>query len=181
MSTIHRQVSRLDELLQAHASALGADYTAYRNHCYRVLNLAVALSGSDQAEVLDKIAIAVAFHDLGIWTDGSFDYLAPSERRAQAWLAQAGLESWSSEITRMIREHHRIRPYRTEPAALVEALREADWVDVSLGLFRAGLPRDFLRELSAAFPNAGFHKRLVQLSLRRLLTHPWSPLPMLRF
>lgn len=178
---LHTQVTRLDELLQHHRPALGRDFQAYRNHCYRVLNLAMAFSGGDDAETLDRFAIAIAFHDLGIWTDHSFDYLAPSEQRAQAWLAQAGLEPWSDEITRMIREHHKLRRYRSEPAARVESLRKADWADVSLGLLRFGLPRGFLRDLSAEFPNAGFHWRLVQLALRRLLTHPWSPLPMLRF
>lgn len=178
---IHTQVARLDELLQAHAPALGADYAAYRNHCYRVLNLAAALAGGEDADALEKIAIAVAFHDIGIWTDRTFDYLAPSEQRAQAWLVSAGREAWSEEITLMIREHHKLRIYSREPARLIESLRKADWVDVSLGLIRCGLPRQYLRELSAAFPNAGFHGRLVQLSLRRLLTHPWSPLPMLRF
>ncbi|MDP3859705.1 MAG: hypothetical protein Q8Q73_18250 [Stagnimonas sp.] len=178
---LHTQVRQLEELLQAHAPALGADFTAYRNHCYRVLNLAASLLATDDAETLEKLAIAVAFHDLGIWTDRTFDYLPPSEQRAQVWLAQAGLERWSEEITLMIREHHKLRRYRTEPSVLVEAMRKADWADVSLGLLRFGLPRAYLRELSAAFPNAGFHRRLVQLSLRRLLSHPWSPLPMLRF
>lgn len=178
---LHTQVRRLDELLQAHAPALGADFTAYRNHCYRVLNLAVSLLATDDADALDKIAIAVAFHDLGIWTDRTFDYLPPSEQRAQAWLAQAGLEAWSAEIGAMIREHHKIRRYRLEPAPLVEAFRKADWVDVSHGLIAGGLSRPYLCALFASFPNAGFHRRLVQLSLRRLLSHPWSPLPMLRF
>ena len=37
-----------------------------------------------------------------------------------------------------------------------------------------------VNEVYARWPSAGFHRRLVQLSLARLRTHPWSPLPMLR-
>jgi len=50
---------------------IGRDITAYRNHTYRVLNLCVAQS-SNALEQLEKIAIAAAFHDLGIWTDSTF-------------------------------------------------------------------------------------------------------------
>jgi hypothetical protein len=52
--------------------------------------------------------------------------------------------------------------------------------DVSHGLFSFGLPRSLLREVFAAWPDEGFHKRLLQLSLGRLLSHPWNPLPMVR-
>jgi len=43
-----------------------------------------------------------------------------------------------------------------------------------------GLPRAVLPDIFAAWPSAGFHKRLVQLSLSRLLTHPLTPMPMMR-
>lgn len=58
-----------------YATDLGDDFTAYRNHTYRVANLCVALSRTN-AEQLEKIAMATAFHDLGIWTDHTFDYLS---------------------------------------------------------------------------------------------------------
>ena len=37
----------LDALLQAHAGVLGRDFTAYRNHAYRVANLCLARPSSD--------------------------------------------------------------------------------------------------------------------------------------
>jgi hypothetical protein len=43
-----------------------------------------------------------------------------------------------------------------------------------------GLPRAMVSELFDRWPSAGFHARLIRLSLARLRTHPWSPLPMLR-
>lgn len=171
----------LDRLLQDHATELGADRTAYRNHCYRLVNVAVALSGRRDEVSLQQLSVAAAFHDLGIWTDNTFDYLDPSERRALVYLDNNGLSAWTEEVGAMIREHHRIRSARASAGSLAEAFRKADWLDVSLGLLRFGLAGGFLRELRATFPNAGFHKRLVQLSLRRLLSHPWNPLPMLRF
>jgi hypothetical protein len=172
-------IAILDELLQAHAAPLGADFTAYRNHTYRVVNLGVALS-AEEPERLQKMAIAAAFHDLGIWTDGTFDYLAPSVERASAYLAQSGRAAWTPEISAMILEHHKISSYRGNPAWLVEPFRRADWVDVSMGLRTFGLSRSLIREISSTWPSAGFHKRLVQLELSRLRTHPWNPLPMMK-
>jgi len=178
------EVATLDELLQAHAAALGSDFTAYRNHAYRVLNLCVTLSSSEpealQEEALQKIAIAAAFHDLAIWTDHTFDYLEPSVGLASAYLAQSGRAEWTAEIAEMIVNHHKISAYRGDPHWLVKPFRKADWIDVSLGVRMFGMPRKLLRELFSTWPDAGFHKRLVQLMFKRLVTHPWSPLPMVK-
>ncbi|HEX6903317.1 MAG TPA: HD domain-containing protein [Thermoanaerobaculia bacterium] len=173
------EIAALDGLLRAHAAQLGDDFTAYRNHTYRVVNLCAALSSKDPEQV-EKMATAAAFHDLGIWTDGTFDYLRPSIRLASAHLARSGRAEWEPEITAMILEHHKISAWRGNPDWLVEPFRRADWVDVTRGLRRFGLPRRLLGEIFSAWPSAGFHKRLVQLELKRLRTHPWNPLPMVR-
>ena len=175
-------IATLDALLQAHADALGDDFTAYRNHTYRVVNLCVAQWSGDSSSStrLEKVAIAAAFHDLGIWTDGTFDYLPPSIRLAAAYLARTGNADWTTEITAMINEHHKISAYRHDPSGLVEQFRRADWIDVTHGVRRFGLPRRVLRGIFATWPDAGFHKRLLQFELARLRSHPWSPLPMVR-
>jgi hypothetical protein len=173
------EIPVLDAVLRTHAAELGGDFGGYRNHAYRVVNFSVALSSSDP-ERLEKLAIAAAFHDLGIWTDGTFDYVPPSIALATAHLTRSGRSEWVPEIAGMIREHHKISRFLGDPRWLVEPFRRADWIDVSLGLVRSGLPRALLREIFSAWPDEGFHKRLVQLFLVRLGTHPWNPLPMLR-
>src|SRR5262245_51638221 len=172
-----RQISIVDKVLDDHAAELGRDFTAYRNHVYRVVNICVALS-PDSASHLEKIAIAAAFHDLGIWTDHTFDYIQPSITLARAHLVATGQAAWTAEITEMILQHHKISPYRGD--ALVEGFRCADWVDVSSGLIRFGLPRERIKEVLSTWPDSGFHKRLLLLGLHRLRTHPWNPLPMIR-
>jgi hypothetical protein len=172
-------IATLDAILNAHAIELAGDFVAYRNHAYRVANLCLALSPHGP-DTLEKIAIASAFHDLGIWTNRTFDYLQPSASLATAYLSDLGKASWTQEITEMVFEHHKILRYRREPRSLVEPFRRADWVDVSRGLVTFGLSRALLREIFAVWPSAGFHKRLVQLEFTRLRTHPWNPLPMIR-
>ena len=176
---LRTELAPLDEVLREHAAALGGDFTAYRNHAYRVANLCLALSPEAPGRV-EKIALAAAFHDLGIWTDGTFDYLPPSIRLARAHLARAGRPEWADEIAAMIADHHKLSRARGDPRSLEEPFRRADWIDVTRGLRTFGLPRRLLREVFATWPNAGFHRRLLQLSLHRLRTHPLSPLPMFR-
>jgi hypothetical protein len=173
------EVPVLDEVLHAHAAVLGRDGAGYRNHTYRMTNFCLALLGAD-ARQGEKVVAAAAFHDIGIWTAGTFDYLEPSVAAATQYLVRSGRAAWVPEIGAMIREHHRLRAYRGESERLVETFRRADLIDVSHGLVRFGLPRRFLREVFSHWPDEGFHWKLVRLSLGRLLTHPWNPLPMVR-
>lgn len=172
------RVSTIDDVLDGHASALSDDFVAYRNHVYRVVNLCIAIMGG-RAE-LEKIAAAAVFHDLGIWTDRTFDYIAPSIALAREYLVARAREDWITEISTMIADHHKITPSKANPNSLVEPFRQADWIDVTSGLRRFRVPRPFVARLFTTWPDAGFHWRLVQLTLHRFRTHPLSPLPMVR-
>ncbi|MCX6178327.1 MAG: HD domain-containing protein [Chlorobiales bacterium] len=169
----------LDELFSSYQQLLGVDYDAYKNHCLRVFNFCCALAG-DCPDAEDKIAIATFFHDIGIWTDNTFDYLVPSQLLARRYLEQTNRVAWGDEIEAMIGEHHKLTKYEANSSWLVEPFRKADWIDVSGGLLRFRLLDDFVTDVLYAFPNAGFHKKLVELSIKRLKTHPFSPLPMLK-
>ena len=171
-------VPTIDEVLHDHASELGHDFVAYRNHVYRVANLCAAL-GKDRVD-LERIAVAAVFHDLGIWTDKTFDYIAPSVALARVYLAAHGRGAWIVEIERMIADHHKITPSHAGQDSLVEPFRRADWIDVTRGLRTFGLPRPLIRSVLAGWPSAGFHWRLVQLTLERFRTHPLTPLPMVK-
>ena len=171
-----RDIAIVEDVLREHAGPLGRDALGYRNHVYRVVNLCLAFGPDEDA--VDKIAIAGVFHDLGIWTDGTFDYLPPSVRLAEAYLSGSGRESWTAEITSAILSHHKISA--AGAPGIAERFRRADWIDVTRGLRTFGLSRVVINEVFTAWPSAGFHRRLVELSFERLRTHPLSPLPMLR-
>lgn len=170
----------LDTILAAHATALGRDVAGYRNHAYRVVNFCAAFSSHEPARV-EVMATAAAFHDLGIWTAGTFDYLAPSIALARTWLLDHDRPDLIPEVTAMIDQHHKVSHVDAPAAALVEPFRRADWVDVTSGARRFGLPVEVVDRVRRHWPDEGFHWRLAQLSARRLLSHPLSPLPMLRW
>ena len=174
------RIATLDSVLDAHVASLGEDFAAYRNHTYRLVNFCAAHMGGAPATT-EKIALAAAFHDLGIWTAHTFDYLGPSIDLACGHLACNGHEDWREPVVGMIREHHKIRAFRGRDAEWIEPFRRADWMDVSLGALSFGLPRATMRAIFKRWPNAGFHKRLAQLTWQRLKRHPLSPLPVLRW
>jgi len=171
------RIAAIDDVLDDHAAALRDDLVAYRNHVYRIVNLCVAFAGPSEVE---KIAVAAVFHDLAIWTNGTFDYIAPSIALAREYLVARAREDWTGEIEQMIGDHHKITASSAAPDSLVEAFRRADWIDVTRGLRRFGMPRPFVARLYATWPSAGFHWRLVTLTLERFRHHPLTPLPMVR-
>jgi hypothetical protein len=172
----------IDETLEAFRGALGGDLTAYRGHVYRVVSFCRALASDvpGNGDRDEKIALAAIHHDLGIWSDATVDYLAPSARRLRERLERDGRQAWSAELERMIVLHHKLTPCRGPDDGLVEAFRRADLVDLSLGWVRFGLPAGFVRAVQAAYPAAGFHRRIVQLVSGWALTHPLRPFPMMR-
>lgn len=170
---------RVEEVLDAFGAELASDRVAYRGHVYRVFHFCRALGGVGDTRD-DAIALAAAFHDLGIWSDRTVDYLPPSARRLRAHLAERGEGSMADELTRMVELHHKLTPCRGEGDALVEAFRRSDLVDLSFGLVRFGMPADYVGEIQAAFPNAGFQLRVVQVVGGWALRHPLRPFPMLR-
>ena len=171
------RIPLVDDVLNEHATALRDDFVGYRNHVYRVVNLCAEFTGRSE---LDKIAVAAVFHDLGIWTNGTFDYIPPSIALAHEYLIARARESWIAEIEGMIADHHKITPPRADARSLVEAFRRADWIDVTRGVRRFGIPRPFIARLFATWPSAGFHWRLVTLTLERFRSHPLTPLPMVK-
>jgi len=81
----------------------------------------------------------------------------------------------------MIGMHHKLRKYRDQRFPLVEVFRRGDLADFSLGLLRGGVPSGYFKSVTRRFPNAGFHKRLVQLELAWLVRHPLRPLPVVKW
>ena len=177
---IEAYLSPLEEILGQWKSEIGDDYQGYKNHVYRMINFCFALHDCNSEE-REKIIIAGCFHDLGIWTSNTFDYLPPSIALANTYLVQHSLEAWIPEIELMIALHHKLRKHHDDRLPLVEVFRKGDLVDFSLGIVKCGLPRSFIICVKNHFPNAGFHKQLVQLELGWFSRHPLNPLPVLKW
>lgn len=171
----------IEIILQEYQTIIDRNYQGYLNHCKRVAACCLILSQDSREDTIRKIAIAVAFHDIGIWTSKTIDYLEPSVKVMLSYLTLYRLLDWQIEITLMITEHHKLTRTKCSEYPLVEYFRQADYADFSLGLLRSNIPRSEFKKLTSQYPNAGFHKTLVCLGLKRFLQKPWRPLPMFKW
>ena len=165
----------IDSILNTYKDFLGKEFEQYRNHVYRVYNFAMLC---EPMQCDDRIvSIASVFHDLGIWTNQTFDYLGPSIDLAKEYCIQNSIDNVTiSEIEMIIDNHHKLSKVKT--SQLAEVFRLADLIDLSLGLFRNGIEKRNIREINKIFPNKGFHLNLCRLFLKNLLINPLRPLPM---
>jgi hypothetical protein len=194
--TVYRDHPLLDAVLNMHKSEIGQDYESYRNHCLRVLSFAVYHLGGKknlQPGDLNVIAIALAYHDIGLWTpdSGTLNYLEPSvgvmeremkqrilsieaQEENQIFPADFLSETDIATVREIILQHHKYREWTTTPekdnnpadARLVNAVRKGDWADATVGIIRYGLPANYLQAAYISIPEAGFHMVLAGMGSR---------------
>lgn len=182
---IIKNLTLLDDILSDWKESIGDDFQGYKNHVQRMILCCFALSDLAKTELSDedkeKIIIAGAFHDIGIWVENTLDYLPPSLPPAREYLKKRGLEAWITEIELMITEHHKFREYKNLDYPLVELFRKGDLVDFSLGTVRFGLEKQEIKQLKSKIPNAGFHKGLAIKVAKWFVKHPFNPAPMFKW
>lgn len=173
MEYLHKTI---EDLLDSFRPALGEDYSKYRNHVYRVfLNCQIFDTTGEHTE---KYAIAAVFHDIGIWTDNTIDYLHPSIGQLEIFLTKTGKKAWINEMVLMVYWHHKVGKYSGPYEQTVENFRKSDWTDVSLGLLTFGADKGRIRHNRKMLPNQGFHVFLVRKIITNFFRHPLNPLPM---
>jgi hypothetical protein len=166
----------IEFLMHQFKTVLGADYNKYKNHVYRVF-LNCLLMDNEKNNV-EKYAIAAAFHDIGIWTNSTFDYLDSSIEQVKIYLTENDKQDWLTEISLMIYWHHKMNKYKGGYQKIVETFRKADWIDLSLGLLTYGFDKIKIKANRSMFPNLGFHIFLIRETIKNFFKHPFSPLPM---
>ena len=177
VTDIVHEVPLADEILDSHRHCARGDesgWAAYRAHVYRVINFARALSPT-APELDDKLAIAAAFHDIAVFD--TLDYLVPSITAQDRWLQRTGRQAWSEELAVVVAEHHRLTRYGADRphAALAEAMRRADLIDVSQGVIRFGLPKTYVREVRRCFDASEFFTRVIPLGTVRAVRARQQP------
>jgi hypothetical protein len=136
------------------------------------------------ADERQKIIIAASFHDIGIWTKKTLDYIEPSIELASQYLQSTNRTEWIAEISLMIGMHHKFTEVNGEVKCrypLVECFRKADLIDLSNGLLNAGIERSTIHSIQSIFPNRGFQLMLVLKWFKWMLLRPWNPFPFMRY
>ncbi len=177
---IETEIPLLESILGQWEDLIGDGFEGYKNHCYRMLNFCFFLHDCSEAEK-KKLIISASFHDLGLWTENTLDYLPPSVLLAENYLKEHKLDSWIEEVSLVIDLHHKITSYKGSEFPLVEVFRRADLTDFSLGIIKGGVSKEYVREVKKVFPNAGFHKGLVKAQMKWLSKHPLNPAPIFKW
>ncbi len=171
-------VTLIHSILSVYKVELGESYARYSNHACRIYNFAVLLSDANQEEQ-KQLAIASAFHDIGIWTANTLDYLEPSVRLAKEYLQRNGLSEWNKSVEEIITQHHKLSAFK--PNRLAECFRKADLIDLSFGLFRFGIDGRKIAEANQQYPWFGFHRFIAKEILKNAVRHPLNPLPIVKW
>ncbi|MCE7060219.1 HD domain-containing protein [Dyadobacter sp. CY343] len=166
----------IEELMQDFRQTIGNDFVKYRNHVYRVFLNCILLD--EAPENAEKYAIAAVFHDIGIWTDHSIDYLRPSIIEMRHYLTARGKAGLADEISSMIYWHHKVSRYRGKFELSTEVFRRADWADITFGVIAFGLDSRKLLHNRKMLPNNGFHIFLAKKLVTNFFKNPLKPLPM---
>lgn len=154
---------RIEELLAPYRDVIGDDYAGYRNHVFRTVTYAMHFLDGD-VDVEPTVETAMAYHDIGLWTDRELAYLEPSEAVVVADNEKHGWGLDPELLRGIIHWHHKVFRYREAHERIIEACRKADWIDASMGWLRKGMSRSNVAAVEAAFPNEGFHKSLLRLA-----------------
>lgn len=129
----------LNYYLEKHKKQIGDDYESYKNHCLRVLAFTRYFLSQDnitlEPRTYNIIAMALAYHDIALWTDGALDYLDPSvsqmkkrvteemqrnhqQEGDEAIINMPKILDWSSFLeeeseiaTAIILQHHKLTSY----------------------------------------------------------------------
>lgn len=168
----------IDDLFSDYKSIIGIDYDRYRNHVCRIYTYCKLMDSENGND--EKYAIAAVFHDIGIWTDQTFDYLNPSIEQVKKYLIATNKQDWIEEITLMINWHHKMSSYKNSDYQTIEIFRKADWIDVSQGILKFKVKSDDIKLLNQQLPSLGFHAFLIKSTFKNLIKNPLNPLPMFK-
>lgn len=171
---IYKHAPELDDELLGLAEKIGKDFTGYRNHCLRVLTFTKYFLPDfvekELPSAMDLAAVAVAYHDVGLWTDKALNYLDPSVAQLEKTLSDKHNAKEIEIMKAIIMEHHKLTGYSSDQGkaadALVNAVRKADWADFSMGIVRFGMPAALVEAAYDNLADRGFHKALMGLGSR---------------
>ena len=156
-------------------AAVGATGGPMERHCLRCRRIAAELARS-HGWVIDGevLTVAAILHDIGLYPSVATGgvYTRDGAELARTMLPAFG---WSpvriERCADAIDRHHELRGQLSRGPE-VEALRRADLVDVSGGLFRFGINRAWLQRLNASVPRAGLARELAREVGRALRERP---------
>jgi predicted hydrolase (HD superfamily) len=159
--------------LEALREATGQSGGPMERHGLRVFLIADRLATARELQVdREVLLIAGLLHDVGLYDAASHGGVYVREG-AEFTAEILRKHAWDEERIRLcfdaIERHHELRS-QWDRGEEVELIRRADLVDVSSGLVRFGLSREWLRDLGKSVSRDGTY-RTIGYEVARVLRH----------
>lgn len=166
---VYDHYPHLDDELFSLASAVGHDFGAYRNHCLRVLTFTKyflpASFEKDFPGAIDLAATSIPYMRTGLWKEtktNPLNHVESSKDHIDAALKASFTPPEMDILRAIVLQQHKITDYAGMDSEkgniLVNAVRKANWVDITMGLVRFGLPASLLEAAYEELNSAGFHR-----------------------
>jgi hypothetical protein len=168
----------ITEILSSYKNELGSNFEKYHNHACRVFLYAAKLSNANEDDQ-KQLAIAAAFHDIGIWSANTMDYVDPSIKLATEYLKRHKLEQLTETVSQIIDNHHKLTPFKGNH--LAENFRKADLIDLTFGMIKFGLSSSQISECNKQYPTKGFQPYIFKEVFKNIVKHPLNPLPIMKW
>jgi predicted hydrolase (HD superfamily) len=159
--------------LEALREATGESGGPMERHGLRVFLIADRIATARELQVdREVLLIAGLLHDVGLYDAASHGgvYVREGAEFTAEILRKQG---WDEDRVRLcfdaIERHHELRS-QWDRGEEVELIRRADLVDVSSGLVRFGLSREWLRDLARSVSREGTY-RTIGYEVARVLRH----------
>jgi HD domain len=165
------EVAALEKLREVTAESGGP----MERHGLRVFLIADRIATARGLEVdREVLLIAGLLHDVGLYDEASHGgaYVLDGAEFTADLLHTRG---WEEDRIRLcfdaIERHHETRS-QWDRGAEVELIRRADLVDLTDGLVRFGLTREWIRDLFKSVPRDGTYATIGREVAKQLLHHP---------
>ena len=180
--TVAEELARTDSelaALEALRNAAGELGGPMERHGLRVFLIADRLATAREVQVdREVLLIAGLLHDVGLYDAASKGgvYVRDGAEFTASMLREHG---WKEERIRLcfdaVERHHELRS-QWDRGAEVELIRRADLCDISSGLVRFGLSREWIKDLFESVPRDGTY-RTIGYEVMRVLRHRPLTLP----
>jgi HD domain len=165
--------------LAALRDAAGETGGPMERHGIRVFLIADRLATARELKVdREVLLVAGLLHDVGLYDAASHGGVYVKEG-AEFTAEILGAQGWDEDRIRLcfdaIERHHELRS-QWDRGAEVELIRRADLVDVSAGLVRFGLSREWIHDLFKSVSREGTY-RTIGFEVARVLRHRPLTLP----
>lgn len=158
----------IEDILRKYSAQLGNHADIYHGHVYRVLTYARHFLGEVDVKLDDLLLKTAAFHNLGVWVQVAENSTYIEDACILLHHDLADREEEKSLMCDALHGMAHLGSPSPDDPPLRRALVQATRLDLSIGIWTSGMPRDHINLVRATVPEKGFHLALLASGIHAL-------------